>query len=145
MRNSLFACAFLFHWGKWLRLTSERGEYSRTRRRRCRRRLRYTLLGQWPGATSQKSKNVARLPWLLLRDRYSFIFIPQRERVTGTGNRAIGVCCAKVNKRVLCLSSGLLLSRSVNSESKAWQRGPCPNTHHTNNMWKLCFSHALTH
>lgn len=70
---------------------------------------------------------------LLFRDRrHSFIFIPQRERVTGTGNRAIGVCCAKVNKRPPRSSFlGLLLSRTVwivNNKHMTWH-GPCPNTH----------------
>lgn len=139
MRNSLFACAFLFHWGKWLRLTSERGEYSRTRRRR-RRRLRYTLLGQWPGATSQKSKNAARCCCCLEIAWLSFIFIPQRERVTGTGNRAIGVCCAKVNKRAPRVSHLLFYY------SGRKQRGPCPNTtHRVNKIWKLLKPHTFTH
>lgn len=60
---------------------------------------------------------------LLLRS--PFIFIPQRERVTGTGNRAIGVRCAKVNKRArvlprLSLCAVLFITFGCGKHRQAW-------------------------
>lgn len=78
---------FLFHWGKWLYMTSERGEYSRTP-------STIAILCWVSGPSKPLKKKTPHRRRMLLR--LPFIFMPQRERVTGTGSCW---CYAKVNKR----------------------------------------------